>query len=160
MKPYPLPKKDERMQTLIQSVPHKTLARWAQETMEYFLPYLDEHYPQEERPREAMRILTQWLNDEITMWEARKFCWKVLEFAREIEEKDKAGCQLVRACSHTLATCHVPSHCEGVTIYTLSYMQYAYHDQPDILEMMSKERERQIQRLIQQSEGTIAFPIK
>ena len=97
MKPFPLPKKDIRMKELIENTDHKVLAIWAIDCLERFLPYLDEKYPSEERPRTAVRILKSWINDEITMWEARKYCWEVLAFAREIEETDKIGCQIVES---------------------------------------------------------------
>ena len=149
MKPFPLPKKDIRMKELIETIEHKTLALWSIDCLERFMPYLESKYPNEERPRTAINILKQWLNDEITMWEARKYCWKVLAFGREIEESDKVGCQIARACSHTLATCHVPRHCEGVTIYTLSSIQYQNQDNENVFELMENEREWQINHLLE-----------
>lgn len=80
--------------------------------------------------------------------EARKYCFKVLAFAKEIEETDKVCCQIARACSHTLATCHVPRHCEGVTIYTLFAIQYQNKDNENIIQLMENEREWQINHLI------------
>lgn len=107
------------------------------------MPYLELKYPNGESARAAVNILKKWINNEMSMWEARKYCWKVLVFGREIEENDKIGCQIVRACSHTLATCHVPRHCEGVTIYTLSAMQYQNKEKENVIELMENERERQ-----------------
>ena len=149
MKQFPLPKKDIRMKELIATTEHKTLAIWAIDCLERFMPYLENNYPNEERPRTAINILKDWIEDKISMWEARKYCWKVLAFGREIELDDKVGCQLARACSHTLATCHVPRHCEGVTMYTLSAMQYQNQDKENVLELMEEEKEWQINHLLE-----------
>lgn len=152
MKAFPLPKKDIRIKELIEIMEQKTLAIWAIDCLERFMPYLELNYPNEERPRTAINILKSWINDEITMWEARKYCWKVLAFGREIEESDKVGCQIVRACSHTLATCHVPSHYQGVMIYTLSAIQYQNMDRENVKELMEKEKEWQINHLLELKE--------
>lgn len=137
------------MQELIETTEHKLLAIWAIDCLERFMPYLESRYPNEERPRNAINVLKKWIADEISMWEARKYCYPVLDFGREIEQTDKAGCQIARACSHTLATCHVPRHCEGVTIYTLSAMQYQNQDKENIVELMKEEREWQINHLLE-----------
>jgi len=148
MKPFPLPKKDIRMIELIETIDHKILATWSIDCLERFMPYLESKYPNEERPRKAINILKDWIDDEITMWEARKYCYPVLAFAREIEETDKVGCQIARACNHALATCHVPTHCEGVTIYTLSAIQYQNINQDNVMKLMEEEREWQINHLL------------
>lgn len=85
------------------------------------------------------------------MAEARKYCYPVLAFAREIETSDKAGCQIARACSHCLATCHVARHCEGVTIYTLSFIQYQNQEKENVVRLMEEEREWQINHLVELS---------
>jgi len=149
MKKLSLPKKNFRMKELIETTEHKVLAIWAIDCLERFMPYLENNYPNENRPRTAINILKKWLNDEISMWEARKYCFSVLAFGREIEESDKIGCQIARACSHTLATCHVPTHCEIVTLYTLSSMQYQNQDKKNVFELMESEREWQINHLIE-----------
>lgn len=154
MKPLSLPKKDMRMAELIETTAPKTLAVWAIDCLERFMPYLESKYPDEQRPRMAINILQTWLNDDITMWEARKYCWEVLAFAREIEGNDKVGCQIARACSHTLATCHVPRHCENVTIYTLSALQYQNKDQENVLALLENEREWQINHLLELNKKT------
>ena len=57
MKPFSLPKKDIRMPELIKATNRKTLALWAIDCLERFMPYLEKKYPNEERPRTAINIL-------------------------------------------------------------------------------------------------------
>ena len=81
------------------------------------------------------------------MWEARKYCWKILALAREIEKEDKTCCQILRATSNTLATCHVPRHAEGSAMYALSALQNFYKDKmnkDELEKFLIKERKRQI----------------
>lgn len=83
------------------------------------------------------------------MWEARKYCWVVLKAAREIEAKDKVACQILRSCSHTLATCHVPTHSEGAGMYVISAIQIFYKDKENVIELMENERKWQINHLLE-----------
>jgi hypothetical protein len=149
IEPFTLPKHDPEIMELIKTTDQKVLAQWAIDCLEKYLPILDERYPNETIPRNAVKILKQWMNDEITMWEARKYCWTVLKLARELEPKDKIACQLVRACSHCLATCHVKTHSEGVSIYVRSALQYLNQDKDNVLEIMEEERKWQINHLIE-----------
>lgn len=107
--------------------------------MEDYCLFINRKYPNEKSVNIALEILDDWINDKVKMWEARKYCWPVLKFARKIEENDKPICQLARACSHALATCHVKTHAEGVTIYTLSYLDYLDKSLTDL----EKELKRQ-----------------
>lgn len=145
---FPLPKHDPKMVELIKTTEHKILAQWAIDCLERILPVFEEKYPDEVIPQTAIKILKQWMNDEIKMWEARKYCWTVLKLAREIEPKDKAACQIVRASSHCLATCHVPTHSEGVSIYVRSAIQYLNKDNENAIQLMEEEKEWQINHLI------------
>jgi hypothetical protein len=113
MKSYSLPKRDAKIAELIKITNHKVLAQWSIDCVERILPLFEEKYPTEKIPRTAIIILKSWINNEISMWEARKYCYDVLKLARDLEAVDKASCQIVRAVSHCLATCHVKTHSEG-----------------------------------------------
>ena len=89
------------------------------------------------------------MNDKITMWEARKYCWTVLKLAREIENEDKVCCQILRATSHCLATCHVPTHAEGTAMYVISAIKHLNKDKENVIELMEDERKWQIKHLIE-----------
>lgn len=139
---------DPRIQALIKQTDKKTLALWAIDCFNRRRSLVKEEYIEENKIIDhALATLNLWLEDKMTMWEARKYCWTVLKAAREIEAQDKVACQMLRACSHTLATCHVATHAEGSAMYVLSAMQYAYQGNEDLITMLEDERAWQIEHL-------------
>ena len=54
--------KDEGMLELIRKINHKTLAVWAIDCTERVLPYFEEKYPEDHRPRQAIEGLQAWIN--------------------------------------------------------------------------------------------------
>lgn len=152
MNKFSLAKHDPRIQELIKETEHKTLAIWAIDCFNRGRYLFNKEYQENEIIDKALDTLKLWINDEITMWEARKYCWVVLKAAREIEEKDKVACQILRACSHTLATCHVKTHSEGAAIYVISAIKIFYKDKENVIQLMEDEREWQINHLIELKE--------
>lgn len=147
MKKFSLAKHDPEIQDLISKTEHKILAQWAIDCLNRILYIFGEKYPNENIPQTAINILNDWMNDKITMWEARKYCWTVLELARKTEKENKACCQIVRATSHCLATCHVPTHAEGTAMYVISAIKYLNKDNENVIELMEDERKWQIKHL-------------
>lgn len=149
MKKFSLTKHDPEIQDLISKTNHKVLAQWAIDCLNRIFYIFEERYPNENIPQTAIKILSDWMKDKITMWEARKYCWTVLELARKIENEDKVCCQIVRATSHCLATCHVPTHAEGTAMYVISAIKYLNKDKENVIELMENERKWQIKHLIE-----------
>lgn len=147
MKKFSLAKHDPEIQDLISKTNHKVLAQWAIDCLNRVFYIFEERYPDENIPQTAIKILNDWMNDKITMWEARKYCWTVLKLAREIEKEDKACCQIVRATSHCLATCHVPTHAEGTAMYVISVIKHLNQDNKNVIALMEDERKWQIKHL-------------
>lgn len=147
MKKFSLAKHDPEIQDLISKTDQKVLAHWAIDCLNRVFYIFEERYPDENIPQTAIKILNDWMNDKIAMWEARKYCWAVLKLAREIEKEDKVCCQIVRATSHCLATCHVPTHAEGTAMYVISAIKYLNKDKENIIELMEDERKWQINHL-------------
>ena len=50
---------------------HRSLLRWATECAEHVLPYFEENYPKDNRPRNALDAGRAWVRGEIAMSEAR-----------------------------------------------------------------------------------------
>ena len=148
MKKFSLTKHDPEIQDLISKTNHKVLAQWAIDCLNRIFYIYEDRYPNENIPQTAIKILKDWMNDKITMWEARKYCWTVLKLARKIENEDKVCCQIVRATSHCLATCHVPTHAEGTAMYVISAIKYLNKDNENVIELMEDERKWQIKHLI------------
>ena len=149
MKKFSLVKHDPRILELISETNHKILAIWAIDFFNRGRYLFNKDYPENEIIDKALDTLKLWINDSITMWEARKYCWVVLKSAREIEPKDKVACQILRACSHTLATCHVPTHSEKASMYIISAIQHYYKNNENVIELMEKEREWHISHLLE-----------
>lgn len=147
MKKFSLAKHDSEIQDLISKTDHKILAQWAIDCLNRVFYIFEEKYPNENIPQTAVNILKDWMNDKIMMWEARKYCWTVLELARKIEKEDKVCCQIVRATSHCLATCHVPTHAEGTAMYVISAIKYSNENKENVIELMEEERKWQIKHL-------------
>lgn len=151
MHQFSLAKHDPEILELLATTEHKVAAQWALDCLNRVLPVFEEKHPNEDIPAHAVQTLKDWMNDKISMWEARKYCWMVLKLARELEPQDKACCQIVRAASHCLATCHVITHAEGTAMYAVSAIQHLNREnnKADTIAQMEHERQWQIQRLLQ-----------
>lgn len=148
MKNFSLTKHDPEIQNLISKTDQKILAQWAIDCLNRVFYIFEERYPDEHIPQTAIKILNDWMKDKVTMWDARKYCWTVLKLAREIEKEDKVSCQIVRATSHCLATCHVSTHAEGTAMYAISAIKYLNKEKSNVLEIMEQERKWQIEHLL------------
>lgn len=142
-------KHDPRLVELIKVTDQKILATWAIDCVERYMYLLEDKYPNENRPRNALNILHKWMNGELKMWDARKATYPALAAARELEKTDKVACQIARACSHTLATCHVPTHSEGSAMYVVSALYHLNKDNENVDDILEKERDWQIKHLME-----------
>lgn len=147
MKNFSLAKHDPEIQDLISKTEQEILAQWAIDCLNRILYIFEEKYPDEKVPETAISILYDWMNGRIAMWDARKYCWTILELARKLEKEDKVCCQIIRATSHCLATCHVPTHAEGTAMYVVSAIKYLNQDRENVIELMEEERKWQISHL-------------
>jgi hypothetical protein len=59
---FSITRKDEEMLELVSKTDHKTLALWAIDCAERVMPYFEEKYPQDHRPRQAIETLKTWIN--------------------------------------------------------------------------------------------------
>ncbi len=50
---------------------HKSLVLWATDCAEHVLPYFEEKYPKDDRPRNAVEAGRAWVRGEIAMSEVR-----------------------------------------------------------------------------------------
>ena len=48
---------------------HKTLAQWAINCADHVLPYFEEKYPEDQRPRKAIEAGQGWLSNTISVGE-------------------------------------------------------------------------------------------
>jgi len=140
--------KDERIVELVRKTDHKTLAVWAIDCAERVLPYFEEKYPKDPRPRKAIETLQTWVNTGVfKMADIRKASLDAHAAAREVGE-DNAARSAARAAGQAVATAHVPTHSTGPAIYALQAIHRAT-DSFDAEAAIAKEREWQHQHLLE-----------
>ena len=139
--------KDESMVELVRKTDHKTLAVWAVDCVERVMPYFEEKYPEDHRPRNAIEALQAWLNTGVfKMADIRKASLASHAAAREVGE-DNAARSAARAAGQAVATAHVPTHSIGAASYSLQTIHRATHSS-DADAAIAKEREWQYQHLL------------
>jgi hypothetical protein len=113
---------------------------------------IEEKYPEDPRPREAIETLQEWIDTgEFKMAVIRKASLSSHAAARDVGEDNPAR-SAARAAGQAVATAHVPTHAIGAAIYALQ----AIHRDSDASEVdsaIAKERDWQTQHLIELKEG-------
>jgi hypothetical protein len=139
--------KDEAMRELVGITDHKILAVWAIDCAKRVLPYFEEKFPEDQRPRLALEKLQEWIKTgEFRMAVIRKASLDAHAAARDAEEENVA-CSAARVCGQAVATAHVPKHAYGSAIYAQQAIHRASKaGETDALVM--KERDWQYQRLL------------
>lgn len=120
-------KNSEYMQDLImlfETQSHRVMALWAFEFASESIAKLEEKYPEEKRPREALEAAQDWASGKIKMRLAQRKILDCHAFAKEIEDKeDIAICHSIgQAC----AVVHTAGHAIGYPIYDLTAIIYKY----------------------------------
>jgi hypothetical protein len=139
--------KDEEMLELIKNTNHKTLAVWAIDCTERILPYFEEKYPEDHRPRQAIEALQAWIDTGVfKMAVIRKASLASHAAAREVGE-DNAARSAARAAGQAVATAHVPRHSYGPAVYAQQAI-YRATNSFDADAAVAKEREWQYQHLL------------
>jgi len=140
--------KDERIVELVRRTDHKTLAVWAIDCAERVLPYFEEKYPEDHRPRNAIETLRTWKNTGVfKMAVIRKASLASHAAARDVGE-DNAARSAARAAGQAVATAHVPTHSIGSAIYALQAI-YRATGSSDTDTAIAGEREWQYQHLLE-----------
>src|SRR6266498_1693271 len=139
--------KDEEMVALIKDTDHKILAVWAIDCAERVLPYFEENYPEDHRPRQAIEAVQAWLHTGVfKMAVIRKASLDSHAAAREVGE-DNAARSAARAAGQAVATAHVPTHSIGAANYALQAIHRATNSS-DADAAVAKERDWQYQHLL------------
>jgi len=126
---------------------HKTLAIWAIDCAERVLPYFEEEYSDDHRPRLAIETLQTWIKTGVfRMAVIRKASLDSHAAARDVGEDNPAR-SAARAAGQAVATAHVPTHAIGAAMYALQAIHRATNaDAADAA--VAKERDWQYQHLL------------
>jgi len=140
--------KDEQLTKLVGDTDHKTLAVWAIDCAERVMPYFEEKYPEDRRPRQALETLRDWITTGVFhMAVIRKASLTSHAAAREVS-KDDAARSAARAAGQAVATAHVRTHSLGAALYALQAVHRAASPaEADIA--VARERKWQHQHLVE-----------
>jgi hypothetical protein len=140
---FSIARKDEELVELVSKTNHKILARWAIDCAERVMPYFEQTYPQDLRPRQAIETLKTWIDTGVfKMAVIRKASLDAHAAARDVGE-DSPARSAARAAGQAVATAHVPRHAYGPAIYA----QQAIFRATNSLEAAERERNWQYQDL-------------
>lgn len=135
---------DDRIIELVKTTDHKILARWAIECTERVLPYFEEKYPDDHRPRQAIETLQKWIETGVfKMSVIRGASLASHAAARDVGE-DTPARSAARSAGQCVATAHVRTHSMGASQYALQAIYRATNSD----EAVEKEREWQYGRLV------------
>jgi hypothetical protein len=144
--------KDDDLLALVQATDQKTLAVWAIDCAERVLPYFEQQFPDDQRPRYAIEMLQAWIETGVfKMAVIRKASLDAHAAARDVGA-DTPARSAARAAGQAVATAHVPRHAYGPAVYA----QQAIYRATDLNEAeaaAASERDWQYQRLLQLRES-------
>jgi hypothetical protein len=139
---------DKEMLALIGKTDQKILARFAIDCAERVMPYFEEKYPDDKRPRQAIDTLKTWIDTGIfSMAVIRKASLDAHAAARDVGE-DSPARSAARAAGQAVATAHVPSHAYGPVIYGQQAI-FRASDPSDAVAAAARERDWQYQHLVE-----------
>lgn len=97
----------------------KLMATWAADCVERVLPFFENAYPNDDRPRKAIEACRMWIRTGVfKMADIRGASLAAHAAARAAQEND-AACYAARAAGQAVATAHVPQHAFGGAYYAL-----------------------------------------
>lgn len=106
----------------------RSLATCAADCAERVLPFFEEAYPEDGRPRKAIEVCRIWVCTGVfKMSDIRGTSLAAHAAAREAKE-NKAACFAARAAGQAAATAHVAQHAFGAACYALKAFAAANTD--------------------------------
>ena len=121
----------------------KVLALWAASCAESVLPYFEDRYPEDTRPREAIHVLREWTKTGV-------FSMKVVRaaslgaHAAAKGKKEMDAIFAAHAAGQALGTAHVPTHALGASVYAIR-AKILHSKDPE--KALRREQDRQLRRL-------------
>ena len=101
---------------------HQTMVLWALELAAESVARLEEKYPDETRPREALEAARDWAAGNIKMRLAQRKILDCHAFAKELDSKEDIA--LCHAVGQACAVVHTAGHAMGYPMYDLSAIVY------------------------------------
>lgn len=115
---------DRSITELVPTADHKSSAIWALDCAAHVLPYFENEYPEDDRPRLAIEAGRRWVKTGVfKMADIRNASLAAHAAARDVKD-DGAARSAARAAGQAVATAHVVTHAVGAALYALK----AVHD--------------------------------
>lgn len=139
---------DQPIAELVSKADHGTLAIWAADCAERVLPYFEEKFPQDKRPRQAIEACRAWAQTRVFRMTAVRGASLAAHAAARDAEEGSAARSAARAAGQAIATAHVPTHSIAAAIYAATAMRDAA-DSADAKRATDQERGWQYQHLLE-----------
>jgi hypothetical protein len=97
---------------------HRSLVLWAADCAEHVLPYFEDNYPEDDRPRKALEAGRAWARGELSVSKARAAAFAAHAAARDSDHA--AARATARAAGHAAASAHVASHARHAAAYAIN----------------------------------------
>ena len=139
---------------LFQNQNHRVMVLWAFDFAAESVAELEEKYPEEKRPREALEVAQDWAAGKIKMRLAQRKILDCHAFAKEIDcKEDIAVCHAIgQAC----AVVHTAGHAIGYPIYDLTSIIYRLGIE-DCFQTVELRKQKYIDKLIYWSEHISSY---
>jgi hypothetical protein len=116
---------DQPIAELVSKSDHAILAIWAADCAERVLPYFEEKFPDDNRPRQAIEACRTWARTRVfRMADVRGASLAAHASARDAEEGSAAR-SAARAAGQAIATAHVPTHSIAAALYAATAVRDA-----------------------------------
>jgi hypothetical protein len=125
----------------------RLMAIWAADCAERVLPFFEQAYPNDDRPRTAIKVCRTWVLTSIfKMAEIRSASLAAHAAARQAKDDgNHVACLAARAAGQAVATAHVAQHAFGGALYALKTVAAA--DPAQAKTEVAKERDWQAQHI-------------
>lgn len=136
--------REGKIAELAKTTDHNILATWALDCAEKVLPYFENKYPNDKRPRIAIETGRKWIKTGVfKMAVIRKAALDAHAAARDVKDDDIAR-SAARSAGQAVATAHVPSHSLAAAAYSATVIRDATNSE----EAVNNEREWQYKHLL------------
>lgn len=134
----------EDLISLFQLQNHRVMALWAFDFAAESISVLEKKYPEETRPKEALKAAQDWSAGRIKMRFAQRKILDCHAFAKEIDCKEDIA--LCHAIGQACAVVHTAGHAIGYPIYDLTAIVYRLGIE-HCVEAVEKRKQAYIDRL-------------
>lgn len=138
---------------LIETQSKPTIVRWCNEyAREHVLPIYEKDYPEDERLKNALNAINEWLDGAIKLVEAKKIVKEAQMAAREAEGNPSAQAA-ARAIGATTATINTVTSSLGLVFYgaaAVAYSSVGVNEKDEVYDRIAKKECKKIEDALRQ----------